>query len=340
MNREYFGTPFIFLIMLYSVTKPLSHELINTYVSDYDIISHYWETGFDVGKTYNSPFREDHNPSFGVIKNGTGALIWNDLATGDSGNAITFVKNKLNLDSYKASLDRIYKDLILQGHRTPEDILKPLKSKEKGLKKDIGVKRQKLTQIDIDYWIQFGITPEVLKTFNVDSIKYFFINDLVYWAYVNDNPMYSYKVYDKYKIYRPKANKKDKWQGNLTKNYVFGYKQLPKTGDLLIITKSLKDVMMLYTMGYNAISPCSEGTLLPSVVVEDIKTRFKNIIVIYDNDEAGIKSAKKMNDKYQFKTVVVPEESGEKDLTDYYVRYGKVNTSILLEALFGNEKKD
>lgn len=319
--------------MFYSITPVLTHEYINSYVSDYDIYCYYIGERFIINKVFNSPLRKDENPSFGIIENKEGALIYHDFATGDSGNAITFVKEKLGLDHYNQALETIYKDLIVKGERTSGDILKPLKSHEKGLKKDIGVKRQKLTQVDIDYWAQFGITPETLKLFNVDSIKYFFVNDVMYWSYTEINPMYSYKVYDKFKIYRPKATKKDKWRGNLTKNYIFGYKQLPKQGDLLIITKSLKDVMCLYNLGYTAISPTNEGTLLPIKCIEDIKQRFKKIIILYDNDYAGIKAAENLGKKFDLNHTIIPLEKEAKDITDYYVKYGKDKTIELLKDL-------
>jgi hypothetical protein len=319
--------------MLYQIKPRITHELINTYVSDYDIYAYYLGNRFEIGKVFNSPLREDNNPSFGIIKNSDGALIWNDLATGDSGNAITFVKELENIADYKQALERIYNDLVARGSRIPESTLKPLKTPKKGVKRELGVQRQRWTKIDKEYWEQFGISTNTLKTFEVASIKYFIYDNHIYWAYEDDNPMYVYKVYDKFKIYRPLADKKYKWQGNITKNYVFGWKQLPDKGDLLIITKSLKDVMCLHELGYTAIAPCSEGTLLPVKAIDEAKKRFSKILVMYDNDFAGRKAANKMADKFELKTVEIPEDSGEKDLTDYYKRYGKENTSILLEDI-------
>ena len=55
--------------------------------------------------------------------------------------------------------------------------------------------------------------------------------------------MYAYKVYNHFKIYKPYADKYTKWRNNLTELDIQGYKQLPKTGDILVITKSMKDVM-------------------------------------------------------------------------------------------------
>lgn len=51
-------------------------------------------------------------------------------------------------------------------------------------------------------------------------------------------------------------------------------------GDILFITKSMKDVMCLHEMGIPAVSPSSESTFLPKDVLEQLKTRFKRIIIL------------------------------------------------------------
>ena len=83
--------------------------------------------------------------------------------------------------------------------------------------------------------------------------------------------MYAYKVFDKFKIYRPLASKYTKWRTNLTTSDVQGLAQIPEKGDLLIITKSLKDVMVLYEMGYTAISAASETTFIPEDIISGLK---------------------------------------------------------------------
>ena len=52
---------------------------------------------------------------------------------------------------------------------------------------------------------------------------------------------------------------------------------LPKTGDSVVITKSLKDVMCLYEYGISAIAPCSENMFLTDSQYEKLKNRFKHI---------------------------------------------------------------
>ena len=126
--------------------------------------------------------------------------------------------------------------------------------------------------------------------------------------------MYAYKVYNHFKIYRPLADKYTKWRNNLTELDIQGYKQLPKTGDILIITKSMKDVMCLYEMGIAAISPSSESTFIPDKVLKQLKKRFKRII--FDRDQAGVKYLRKISLKTGLEGMLIHKKYKAKDISD------------------------
>ena len=64
---------------------------------------------------------------------------------------------------------------------------------------------------------------------------------------------------------------------------------LPKSGDdYVVITKSLKDVMVLYEFNIPAIAPNSETLFISDKQLEKLKSKFKNIVVFYYNDCVGI----------------------------------------------------
>lgn len=62
-------------------------------------------------------------------------------------------------------------------------------------------------------------------------------------------------------------------------------------GDFLVITKSLKDVMTLYEYKIPAIAPCSENIFITESQYDRLKTKYKHILLLYDNDSAGLHSA-------------------------------------------------
>ena len=180
----------------------------------------------------------------------------------------------------------------------------------------IGVVRQEFTDVDINYWKQFNISINTLKKFNVNSIKYYLCNGIVKGTYKRENPMYAYKVYNNFKIYRPLADKYTTWRNNLTDYDIQGYEQLPQKGDILFITKSMKDVMCLHEMGIPAVSPSSESTFLPKDVLEQLKTRFKRIIILFDRDVAGVKRSRKLSRETGLEAMFINKKFKAKDVSD------------------------
>lgn len=263
----------------------LTLDYILSRVSEYDIYTHYLGQ-IKVGAIYNSPFRKDKNPSFGIYySKRTKQLLFKDHGTGECGNVVKFVSLYTGLTNY----DEILRDIVTKLNVTPSTKLDSSKQYIPSSETVIGVVRQNFTQTDINYWSQFNISLNTLKKFEVSSIKYYLCNGIVKGVYKADNPMYAYKVYNNFKIYRPLGDKYTKWRNNLTEYDIQGYKQLPKKGNVLFITKSMKDLMCLYEMGIPAISPSSESTFIPDDILEGLKKRFKRVIILFDRDLAGVK---------------------------------------------------
>ena len=281
-------------------------------VDEYDIYKSYLGD-FKVGQIYNCPFRKDKNPSFGTFytKRGIRKLMWKDLGTGESGDIIKLVKILTNKD-----YDDILKDIVEKLNITNSTKLVSSKHNIEPVETVIGVVRQSLTEVDKEYWKQFHISPLTLKLFQVDSIKYYLCNGIVKGIYKSENPMYSFKIGERFKIYRPFADKHVKWRNNLEIDDIQGYKQLPETGDLLIITKSLKDVMCLYEMGYNAISPSSETTFISQTSLDALLKRFKTVLILFDRDVTGIKQSRLISLKTGLKAIFINKQFKSKDLTD------------------------
>jgi len=195
-----------------------------------------------------------------------------------------------------------------------------LKEKEETI---IKVKYRNWYKRDVAYWRDlFGIEKATLELYNVKPIMYFFLND----KFINaDRLSYAFLIsienrINYYKIYSPYSEYK--WINNCKSTHYQGYYQLPQTGDTLIITKSLKDVMELYQYGYNSVAPQSEGQLLSEDSITEFKTRFNRIIMFFDNDGPGIDGAMKNCDKYKLEMITIPSESGVKDLSDFVSNNG------------------
>lgn len=73
---------------------------------------------------------------------------------------------------------------------------------------------------------------------------------------------------------------------------------LPKHGEILVITKSMKDCMTLYSLGITAIAPISENCFLSEAQYKRLKERFKHIVVFYDNDRPGLRAMIKIRKEF------------------------------------------
>lgn len=314
------------------IPTDITLDYILSKVSEYDIYAHYLGQ-FKVGAIYNSPFRKDKNPSFGIYySKRTKQLLFKDHGTGECGNIVKFVSLYTGLTNY----NDILKDIVKQLNITTDTKLDSSKQYIPSSETVIGIVRQKFTPTDINYWSQFNISEKTLKKFNVNSIKYYLCNGIVKGIYKEDNPMYAYKVYNNFKIYRPLADKYTKWRNNLTEYDIQGYAQLPSKGNTLIITKSMKDVMCLYEMGIPAISPSSESTFIPNDILEGLKKRFKRIIILFDRDNAGVKYLRKMSLKTGLEGLLVHKKFKAKDISDAI----KANSfEEIKEWLYGEIKK-
>ena len=216
-------------------TKLSSTETLEDLLSkidDYDIYAYYMGN-FTIGKLYNSPLRTDDKiPSFAIFKGRRGNLMFKDHGPGESGNAISFIKLIDHITDQQTLERQLLK--IIRSTK-PTEIRNRTVVRSTDYTVDIGIVRQPFTKIDIDYWNQFNISLDTLNKFQVFSIKYYLSNNIVKGIYKDENPMYAYKVFDKFKIYRPLASKYTKWRTNLTTSDVQGLAQIPEKGDLLII---------------------------------------------------------------------------------------------------------
>ena len=132
---------------------------------------------------------------------------------------------------------------------------------------------------------------------------------------IKGNYIYGYFKEDGtlYKIYQPKV-KDSKFIK--VRDYIQGSEQLTYDKPFLVITSSLKDLMAYNKLKFvnsEAIAPDSENTMIPENIMSSISSKCKQICLLFDNDEPGIKAAEKYKSKYGFNYVILPME---KDLSD------------------------
>lgn len=276
----------------------------------------YYLGKIKVGKLIRSPLRDnDKNPSFAIFRGKNGALFFKDHGSGEGGNSIQFIKILRHIQT-REELEKELLRIIRRTNPSMQIRCTTVVRTEPNYT-NIGIVRQPFTKIDKQYWNQFHISHETLNKFQVFSIKYFLCNGVVRGTYKGTNPMYAYKVFDRFKIYRPLASKYTKWRTNLTNRHVQGLAELPKDGgNLLIITKSLKDVMCLSEMGFYAIAASSETTFIPNDILKKLKSKWKHILILYDRDKTGMLKSRKYSKEYKFDAFFVNKKFNSKDISD------------------------
>lgn len=322
--------------------QELSSGSILSIVNEYEIFTHYLGE-FVVGKTMLSPLRKEKNPSFRIYRAIYGAykLRYIDFSTREGGTCFDLVMRIYNCN-YATALIIINRDMKLSvlNEKTSNIIpyVRPQLPEIKYKKSIIQVGIRPWNSIsDKDYWTLFGISGITLKKFNVYPLSHFRINGVQYEC---RNLTYGYYFGNGlWKLYMPYGNKNERWLSNTNSEVIQGWEQLPLTGDLLIITKSLKDVMLLYELNISAIAPQSEGVLISLEKITELKSRFTTIYLNFDFDYAGITSGNKYRKKYKIKTIYLTNGRFKttnykaKDITDFTRMYGKSKTKELINKL-------
>ena len=333
----------------------ITKEDILAKVNSYDILNHYLlpyhkENKLLAARNISNPFlpEKQNTPSFNIFPaKGTGEWRYNDFATGDSGSCFDIVMKLRNL-SFPEALNTINVDMNLfldtNTNTTmitqpkPIAAMKPLDdfSNMKPAKR-FSIKSRAFNTNDWEFWEKFKINNDTLRKFNVVALaSYSSFNK-------EGNPyeikafagrlMYAYDNGDWIKIYKPFDEKKYKFQflGIKEDNYIFGWKHLPQNDDLVFITGGEKDVLCLVSNGFNAITLNSETANLQDETAHELKQRFKNIVVLYDNDPTGVKQSKHLYSLYKIHRLQLPKTPNNgKDISDYFAQGGTIEDLQLL----------
>ncbi len=324
----------------FSFGENITKEFILSKVTEEQIFCYYLSIDSISKKLIRSRFREDKNPTCGFYRNSKGDLYLHDFATGDFYNCFSLVMKLYNLNFHQALLTiandfGIKKNTRIQ--KNPGNIIQNIKKYENNGMSKIQIEQKDFTKEELHWWLQFGITVNTLKKFRVFSCRSVFLNDSLFT--IIKPPILAFGYYggkfegkELWRIYYPLNKEKGiRFLTNWPAKKIQGFEVLPKKGNLLVITKSMKDCMCLYEFGIPAIAPNSENLFISDKVLEQLKQRFKYIIVIYDTDIAGLTNMIKIKKAHpELIYTWIPKKYGAKDISDLYKYKGKQLTLNLI----------
>lgn len=325
-------SPFLLNLLMALIQGKLREELtaetILKKITEYDIYRMYLGRDFQLGTTIKSPFRKETNPSF-FMGNKGGFIHHKDLADKRwSGNCFHFVQQMFNL-SYGEALQRIDHDFGLGIAGIEKDWKSTVTKYEQPPK----IERSSLIQVvqrpfdptELAYWKQFHIDLKDLKEENIYAIKKLYYNK-TQWALKKTDLVFGYLYGDRWKIYWPLKNKKDKWMPNNVPNDTMDGLENLQGCDIGIITKSKKDKIVSKKFLTSCSAHCQNesNAAINDENIQYIQKNVKQAYVIFDNDKPGVEACMYYN-QFGFKYWNVPQKyrtEGIKDLAEFVQHYG------------------
>jgi DNA primase len=318
---------FIFRAMIQGTKRiKLTCENVLNKISEYDIYKMYMpHQNWKINTVTYSPFRNEKHPSF-IIGYRGGSLNFIDF--GDSskkGGCFNFVMMLFNIPLIEAlmMIDRDFDLGIVSGSSTKDyerivsDYAQPTATSKREY--FIQVKTRKFTNEELAYWNGYYQDIDDLRANNVYSIDTVYLNKQKF-PMKDSELRFGYLYEGHWKIYRPFADKKNKWMPNNVPITMMDGLEDIRDCDVAFINKSKKDYMVM-----KKVFPCccavqNEGLgCFSEENVEYIKENSDVQILSFDSDETGVKNSQLITEKFGFEYCNVPRiylDEGIKDWAD------------------------
>lgn len=285
---------------------------------------------------YRSPVREpsneDVNASWSLFHNTTHLsreFTWKDSGTGEFGDIFKLVMMILKCKNKATAVERIKQDFLFgKGTELARQGVPPPKEVDPS---HIRIKSRSFDHEDLTWWMaRTGADRQRLERFNVKRVKYYWITETQNTPSFPGDRCYAYRIYDHYQLYFPHRERDRRFRNDFTDAHLLGFCQLRYQSDTLIITKSMKDIICLDALGFEAISPRGEHTPIPLKFMDFLKTKYRCIFTLFDND------GKHRAWGYDCPSLEIPLSTGQKDPSDHYLTYGEEPTKQLICNLIKN----
>lgn len=320
----------------FTIEPKITKEFLLSKNSEETYMAYYLGVPIKKG-LFRSPLRNDQHNTCSFFRGRSGNLYFKDFATGQ---CLTFegvVMEKYNC-TYHNALKIIATDFgYIQSSVKRESKKVEIQPKFEGDKETfIQVEIKDFSESELKWWNSFGISESTLKKYKVFSIKTVFLNGNIYAKSTQHSPIYGYYFgkkgeIEQWRIYFPKR-KEFRFIGNVSTKTIQGYKQLPEKGKLVVITKSMKDCMLLSSLGIPSIAPNSETQFLEEKPLNELRNRFDHLVLLYDSDLTGVRFMNKLRKQHSDLIVcMIPRKYEAKDISDFYQKYGRSKTIELIK---------
>lgn len=306
--------------MILRFNPDIDKKYILKHVSEEEIFQKYLRIEVSMRGKFASPLREDKIPTCNFFRHRSSREIYlKDHSGHFCGNCFDTVMFMFNAN-FGQALEIIASDFgLIENNvdRKPTAIVHKERKKSK-----IEFNPRNWMQCDVVFWERYGIKAPLLLLYKVSPIQSLFLDGNIHYTHHSNNPAYHYGFGENDdKVYFPK---KKSFRFLCNTSTLQGYDQLPETGKILIITKSLKDVMVLYNLNYSSVAPQSESMAITERDYQELSERFDTIYSWYDFDLTGVRTANKMKKLYGINAIFLTNgrfksrNFGAKDVSDWF----------------------
>ena len=326
--------------------EKLTKRILLNYRKEEEYFAFYLGVNPSTKQMIKSPLREDPNPGCTFYRSRNGELKFKDFARNKEYTFVDVVCEIYDV-SFKDALKIIAIDFGL--------IVKPgVAQHEAKIEYDGSIVEdtgqtilqccvKEFTKEEIEWWDVRGVSKKTLKKYNVFSVSSVFVNGINVGFSTDKSYIFGYYFgkkdgIEQWKIYFPQRPKGHKFLCNT--DILQGLRHLPKDGgEVVVVTKSYKDVMALSQFDIPAVAPHGESVLISRKVYESLSKKFKLIIFNGDWDTTG--KYFMINSLKQYDGIALtfrhPRQYA-KDFSDFILVHGKRRASTLISIL--NSKLD
>lgn len=333
---------------MYTIEPTITKEFILKRIQQEQIFSFYLHhNSIELRKTiYCNDLRGDRNPTCSYDIGSSGDLLMRDFALGRSYSWIQVVM-EFYLCTYQEALINIAEDfkLINNGSSNKSSFNSNSYSISNNIiinnipKRlvEIKIKSEEWNKKNFKYWKDYGFKKETMDIFKIKPISAFWVNDNLFYC---NNAFSYYHEFDQVHrrtILNLGVDKKYKWTKNTNDTHIQGYNLLPKNGDLLVLSKSYKDIASLFEYNIPAVATNSEGVPFKLEKIEEFKERFKRVILNIDHDTPlALENSIKLSNLYEVPAIYLPETLNKtsKDISGCRKDIGVKETGKLIKQLF------
>lgn len=257
-------------------------------------------------------------------------FLFKEHSIGVCGNIFKLVQELYGYETRREAMQKVCRDFGLGG--APQELVPNILPAVERKYMDpihIQIKSRTFNMRDFLFWDRVNVGNNILHMYNVKALQAFWLAEDQKIPTYPSGLGYSYEIDGRYQLYFPYTrNKAKKFRMNWGLYDIPGFYQLTDQRDLLIITKSMKDVMCLRSFGYDAISCKGENAMISPECMAWCRANYKRILILFDND-GKTKAAEYPEDK-----IWIPKEvETDKDISDYTDNHGPKQASKLLKSL-------